>query len=96
MLDELATTDDQRALRLLWENEPETVLTAEELRRAARDATSIRQLVDHGEIDIPPGLTITALHAVGSYGVNVHFSDGHEKAIYPFSYLRKLSNEFGN
>ena len=96
MLDEITTTLDGRTLRLIWTEGPETQLPADELRRAARDATSIRQKIDLGEITIAPGLRITALNAVGSYGVNVHFSDGHQRAIYPFSYLRDLSDEFGN
>lgn len=33
---------------------------------------------------------LTALHAVGSYGVQCVFSDGHQKGIFPWVYLRTL------
>ncbi|MGB0660237.1 MAG: DUF971 domain-containing protein [Mangrovicoccus sp.] len=95
MLEEITTTPDGRCLRLIWCEGPETQLPADELRRNARDATSIRELAENGVIAIADDLRITALTEVGSYGVNVHFSDGHDRAIYPFSYLRTLSDEFG-
>ncbi|WP_172329442.1 DUF971 domain-containing protein [Mangrovicoccus sp. HB161399] len=95
MLDELVTTPDLRNLRLIWTDAGESVLPADYLRRHARDAWSLRELIDTGEIAIAPDLKITALEGVGDYGVNVHFSDGHERAIYPFSYLRELSESFG-
>lgn len=33
---------------------------------------------------------------VGGYGVNLWFSDGHDKAIFPFIYLRELSEARDN
>jgi prepilin-type processing-associated H-X9-DG protein len=30
---------------------------------------------------------------VGSYGVNIAFSDGHDRGIYPWSYLAQLSEK---
>ncbi|WP_171060768.1 DUF971 domain-containing protein [Poseidonocella sp. HB161398] len=95
MLDELVTTPDRRMLRLIWTDAAETALPADYLRQAARDAWSLRERLDTGGIAAAPDLEITALQEVGDYGVNVHFSDGHERAIYPYSYLRELSDGFG-
>ena len=39
----------------------------------------------------PTTYVITKLSGMGSTGINIHFSDGHEKAIYPFPYLEKLA-----
>jgi len=61
-----------------------------------RDAASRREKIDTGAVAVPADLTITGLMQVGSTGVNVHFSDGHDRAIYPFAYLRELSDRFGN
>ncbi|MDA9865223.1 DUF971 domain-containing protein [bacterium] len=96
MIDMLATTPDARCLTVQWESGETTELPAEYLRREARDAHSTREKLDYGEIRVDAGLTITELVQVGPAGVNVHFSDGHDRAIYPFVYLRELSDRFGN
>lgn len=95
MIDTLAATPDARNLTVHWDSGETSELPAEILRREARDAHSTREKLDHGEIRVAPGLTITGLFQVGSVGINVHFSDGHERAIYPFNYLRELSDRFG-
>lgn len=94
MIDSLAATEDQQHLQIHWDSGEVSTLSAEDLRREARDAWSIRERLDHDEVKVAPGLTITGLTQVGPAGVNVHFSDGHERAIYPFAYLRELSDRF--
>lgn len=39
-----------------------------------------------------PGLALTGVSPVSDYALNLHFSDGHERGIYPFSYLRTLAD----
>ena len=96
MIVELVASQNCEALKVAWSTGEETMLPASLLRRSARDAWSIREKIDTGEIHIMPGIQITALVQIGREGVNVHFSDGHEKAIYPFSYLRELSDRLDN
>jgi len=36
------------------------------------------------------GLAITRIDAVGSYAVNIAFSDGHARGIYPWEFLETL------
>lgn len=67
-------------------------IPATTLRGAARDATSLRERIDTGHISIAEGLTVTGCDPVGAYGVNIRFSDGHDRAIYPFVYLRELTD----
>lgn len=93
MIDNLAATDDAQHLTVTWTTGEESVLSAEMLRQEARDAWSIRERLDHGSVAVLPGIRITGLQQIGN-GVNVHFSDGHEKAIYPFPFLRELSQRF--
>ena len=38
---------------------------------------------------IPPDIAVTSLEPVGSYGVQVGFSDGHDRGIFPWVYLRE-------
>lgn len=42
---------------------------------------------------VPPETRITDIAAVGSYGIQLFFSDGHERGIYPWIYLRRLEDE---
>ncbi|MEP3639921.1 MAG: DUF971 domain-containing protein [Paracoccaceae bacterium] len=96
MIDRLSATPDNRHLIVEWEEGGATQLSAAVLRQQARDAHSRRTIIDQGEIAIAPDLTITGLAQVGVSGLNVTFSDGHDRAIYPFVYLRELSDQFGN
>jgi len=96
MIDTLTASEDAQALHILWSTGDETKLPAAYLRREARDAWTIRQKLDFGDVAVNEDIAITAMHQVGPAGVNVHFSDGHEKAIYPFDYLRELSDRFDN
>jgi DUF971 family protein len=38
--------------------------------------------------ETPP--EVTAIDVVGQYALNVKFSDGHDRGIYPWAYLRSL------
>ena len=96
MIDCLSATPDCRKLIVEWKEGVTSELPAAMLRREARDAYSTRARIDHGEIQVADGLTITKLVQVGAAGVNVHFSDGHDRAVYPFIYLRELSDQYGN
>ena len=96
MIERLSATPDCRHLVVEWEAGDATELPATVLRSQARDAYSQRAKIDHGEIQVVPDLAITGLVQVGAAGVNVHFSDGHDRAVYPFVYLRELSDQYGN
>ncbi len=92
MIDRLAASDDAQALTVTWKDGGESMLTAAFLRENAKDAWSIRERLDHGQVHVAPGIAITGLEQIGN-GVNIHFSDGHDKAIYPFPYLRELCGQ---
>ena len=96
MIHTLSATPDARNLTVLWDSGETSELPADVLRREARDADSRREVIVTGKICVASDLTITGLFQVGSVGINVHFSDGHARAIYPFPYLRELSDRFGN
>ena len=96
MLDSLHVSDDLMRLKISWIDGNVSELTAQTLRQEARDAASVRARVDHGSFAVAADLQITALEQVGAFGVNIHFSDGHDRGIYPFVYLRELSDRFDN
>ena len=41
----------------------------------------------------PENLVITAVNPIGTYGVNIAFSDGHARGIYPWPYLASLARK---
>lgn len=96
MLDSLQVSEDLTRLTMRWLDGPSSELSAQILRQEARDAASVRARYDHGPFAAPDSLQITALEPVGGFGVNIHFSDGHDRGIYPFVYLKELSERFDN
>lgn len=96
MLDSLQVTDDLKRLKISWNDGAASELTAQTLRQEARDSASVRARYDNGPFAAAADIQITALEQVGAHGVNIHFSDGHDRGIYPFVYLRELSDRFDN
>ena len=96
MITSLAANEAADALTLDWESGGQSSIPAAFLRREARDAWSIRERLDTGDVAVAPGITITGLFQVGANGVNIHFSDGHDRAIYPYPYLAELSERIDN
>lgn len=88
----ISVRDKGRQVRLTWSDGLEQDIAASELRIRGRDASSVRRAIDGGgPTDIPADLAITDVNLVGSYAVNIRFSDGFDRAIYPWSYLRQLA-----
>jgi DUF971 family protein len=83
-----------RTLRLAWPSESEVQLSAALLRQACKCA-SCEQARRHGQM---PAVTDTSfdvlqISPVGMSGLQLHFSDGHDRGIYPWPYLRQLSKD---
>lgn len=74
-----------------WPNSEVSHLDAAWLRANCRSAKALRERIDG---TAPPDLsdvTITAVEPVGGYGLNIRFSDGHDRGIYPWRYLKALA-----
>jgi DUF971 family protein len=77
-------------IRLQWEDTT-TTLSAPLLRTSCH-CTECRQVVTRGgTVTAAAGLQVTGASPVGAYGVQLHFSDGHDRGIYPWSQLRELA-----
>jgi DUF971 family protein len=71
-------------------------IAAPRLRAACRCADCRRERIDR---DADPdtdgativGTTITEVRLIGDHALNIAFSDGHDRGIYPWSYLRELA-----
>jgi len=67
-----------------------TALSAERLRLSCMCAHCKRARFDGRFPTQFAGIAIVAVGDLG-YGLNIAFSDGHNRGIYPKSYLRKLA-----
>jgi DUF971 family protein len=71
---------------------------APRLRAACRCADCRRERIDAdpdtGDATIA-GTTIAEVRLVGDHALNIAFSDGHDRGIYPWSYLRELARDPG-
>ena len=65
-------------------------IDAARLRLACRCAHCTRARIDGKFPERFDSVIITAVNAMGHYGLNVTFSDGHARGIYPWSYLAEL------
>ena len=64
-------------------------VTAEKLRLSCKCAHCTRARFDERFPDGFPGIAIVEVADLG-YGLNISFSDGHNRGIYPKSYLASL------
>jgi DUF971 family protein len=88
---EAAASDDGGALLLTLGSGPALRLPAEQLRVACRCAHCRRAQLDGVFPDRFPSVAIMGVAPVGHYAVNLEFSDGHARGIYPWSYLAELA-----
>jgi len=84
-------TSDRRSLRVVWEDDG-YVLAASFLRAACRSSDALRAQIDGREAETPHDLTIERVELVGSYALNLAFSDGEDRGIYPWRFLRALAD----
>jgi prepilin-type processing-associated H-X9-DG protein len=68
-------------------------IDAAKLRAACRCAQCRRAQIDGVFPDRFVHLTISEVSWVGGYGINVAFSDGHARGIYPFAYLSEIASQ---
>jgi DUF971 family protein len=90
-----AITLDQasRTMELVWDGEP-AALTHAALRAACRcsHCESVRRAC--GAVPpLAPGLELERVEVLGATGLQLFFSDGHDRGIYPWPYLYELAYE---
>ncbi|NRF71985.1 DUF971 domain-containing protein [Aquincola sp. S2] len=84
------------ALALGWADLGEQLLSGPRLRAACRCA-GCEQGRRHGQPPQPDAaVRLERIDPVGEFGLQLHFSDGHERGLFPWAYLRELALETGN
>lgn len=81
---------DLAALVMRTAHDDEVELAAEDLRLACKCAHCTRARFDGRFPATFPGIAITDIGDLG-YGLNISFSDGHNRGIYPKTYLLSLA-----
>ena len=82
---------DLSALSLTMEDGSRQSFSAETLRTHCKCAHCVRARFDGRFPEKFPGIAIVGLADLG-YGFNIAFSDGHNRGIYPRSYLDSLTS----
>lgn len=90
MINNISVSNDSTRMLLDLSNGQSVTLTAEFLRANAMDASSRRERIEHGAVSVSADIQISELRQVGHTGLNVCFSDGNDRAIFPYRYLQSL------
>jgi DUF971 family protein len=93
--DEVILRGDGATLELRFAGSGSINAGADALRSACRCAWCTKARVEGAFPDGFSGLRIEQIRPVGTYAVNLHFSDGHDRGVFPWSYLRQIA-EGGN
>ncbi|MGX5805060.1 DUF971 domain-containing protein [Bradyrhizobium sp. Arg314] len=80
---------DRRSLAIAWDDGTLSAIHAARLRKLSRAALQIRSAIDGREHPFDD-ITIVSAEAIGSYAMRLVFSDGHDRGIYPWRYLREI------
>jgi DUF971 family protein len=66
-------------------------LSAERLRAACKCAHCVRARIDGVFPERFDGIALVQVSPIGDYAINLGFSDGHARGIYPWAYLLALN-----
>jgi DUF971 family protein len=82
---------DGRSLAMAEATGAETRASAEALRLACRCAWCSRARIDGTFPAAAPEARITFAEPIGGYALRLHFSDGHDRGIFPWSFIRDIA-----
>lgn len=88
---EIRVAPDKKSLTIVWSDGQSASYDAQTLRRAGRSADAVRARLE-GAPEVPDeNVSIVEVNPVGSYAINIVFSDGYHRGIYPWAYLSELN-----
>lgn len=90
MLLEIRLQAATRMLELDWGDGSTSRFAHAALRRACCCAECLRVRRSGRNVVVPDGIELIEVVPYGPNAVQLRFSDGHERGIYPFPYLREL------
>ena len=82
-----------KTLEISWSDGLISHFKDADLRCACR-CTTCRQISSkQGAILCLEDIQIASISPVGSYAIQIEFNDGHDRGIFPWSYLRELGSQ---
>ncbi|AOF92749.1 DUF971 domain-containing protein [Sinorhizobium sp. RAC02] len=78
------------SLAVTWDDGVVSHLPAPVLRAHSRAAIQVRADL-YGPAGTFDDVMLTGAEPIGAYAVRLVFSDGHDRGIYPWSYLRTIA-----
>ena len=88
---QIAVSDNLDFLDITTAEGSEIRLAAERLRGACKCAHCTRARIDGVFPDRFDGIAVVQVSPIGDYAINLAFSDGHARGIYPWPYLLGLN-----
>jgi DUF971 family protein len=79
------------ALELAENDGAAVAAPAERLRLACRCAWCTRARIDGAFPARFEAVAISNVELIGGYAVRLHFSDGHDRGIFPWSFIRQIA-----
>ncbi len=92
---EIRVGDKGASLTLNWRDGRTATFQAPFLRDNSQSARSKKLRLSRLAVPAADSLTIDALRPIGAYAVNIVFSDGYDRGIYPWAYLLQLAGSPG-
>nr|WP_319386427.1 DUF971 domain-containing protein [uncultured Roseibium sp.] len=88
---EVRISSDGTSLTVTWSDGTQATLFATFLRENSRSAGSSRLRLSGLNVPASRDLTIKTARAIGAYAINITFSDGYDRGIYPWVFLKELA-----
>ena len=88
---ELRLARDRKSLLVIWPDRKTDRFSAQLLRTGSQSAVSKRQKIEGRKPTAPEDIQIRDIHPIGSYAVNIVFSDGYDRGIFPWKFLKTLN-----
>lgn len=85
--------DDGTSLDIEWQSGDRDYLDARKLWRDCPSAHARRRRMDHPHLEPDSNLRIVSVAPIGLYAINIAFSDGHARGIYPWPLLRQFATK---
>lgn len=85
--------EDGSCIDIQWHSGEHNFLNARKLWRDCPSAHARRRRLDHPDIEPDASLRIVSVAPIGLYAINIAFSDGHDRGIYPWSLLRQFATK---
>ncbi|WP_116136173.1 DUF971 domain-containing protein [Trinickia diaoshuihuensis] len=89
---EIRLDPQAHAITLVWPNGAAPSIDAGRLRRMCPCAECRRKRLLHQSLTLADAVRIDDIHPM-PYGIQIAFSDGHDRGIFPWSYLAELAGQ---